>query len=43
MAPFLSSRNYADALDIVMADPYPVPNGSVSQVGDVARQLRSVV
>ena len=42
MAPFLSSRNYADALDIVMADPYPVPNGSVSQVGDVARQLRSV-
>jgi hypothetical protein len=42
MAPFLSSRNYADALDIVMADPYPVPNGSVSQVGDVAKQLRSV-
>jgi len=42
MAPFLSSRNYADALDIVMADPYPVPNGSVSQVGDIAKQLRSV-
>jgi hypothetical protein len=41
MAPFLSSRKYADALDIVMADPYPVPNGSVTQVGDVTKQLRS--
>lgn len=41
MAPFLSSKNYADALDIVMADPYPIPNGSVSQTGDVAKQLRS--
>jgi len=25
MAPFMSSVKYADALDIVMADPYPVP------------------
>ncbi len=41
MAPFLSSKNYADALDIVMADPYPIPNGSVSQTGDVTKQLRS--
>jgi hypothetical protein len=41
MAPFLSSRKYADALDIVMADPYPVPHGSVTQVGDVTKQLRS--
>ncbi len=41
MAPFLSSKKYANALDIVMADPYPVPHGSVSQTGDVAKQLRS--
>jgi hypothetical protein len=41
MAPFLSSINYANSFDIVMADPYPVPNGSVSQTGDVAKQLRS--
>ena len=41
MSPFLSSKNYANALDIVMADPYPIPNGSVSQTGDVAKQLRS--
>jgi len=41
MSPFLSSINYENALDIVMADPYPVPNGSVSQTGDVAKQLRS--
>jgi hypothetical protein len=41
MAPFISSKNYSDALDIVMADPYPIPNGSVSQVGDVAKQLRT--
>ena len=40
-APFLSSKKYADALDIVMADPYPIPNGSVAQVGDVTLQLRS--
>ncbi|HUV01044.1 MAG TPA: carbohydrate binding domain-containing protein [Bacteroidales bacterium] len=41
MAPFLSSRRYATALDIVMADPYPVPNAPITQVGDVARQLRT--
>ena len=41
MAPFLSSKKYADALDIVMADPYPVPNGPVTQVADVTMQLRS--
>jgi hypothetical protein len=39
MAPFTASKKYADALDIVMADPYPVPNGSVSQVGDVSKLL----
>jgi len=41
MAPFSSAVKYADALDIVMADPYPIPSGSVTQVGDVARQLRT--
>src|SRR4030042_2865662 len=39
MAPFLVSKKYADALDIVMADPYPVPNGPVSQVGEITKQL----
>lgn len=39
MAPFMSSVKYAKAMDIVMADPYPVPGGSVGQVGNVARQL----
>ena len=41
MAPFLVSKKYADAMDIVMADPYPVPNGPVSQVGEVTKQLRA--
>ena len=39
MAPFMSSRQYADALDIVMADPYPVPNAPISMVGNAAGQL----
>ncbi len=39
MAPFMSSRQYADALDIVMADPYPVPDSPISMVGDAAGQL----
>lgn len=39
MAPFLSSRNYADALDIVIADPYPVPNRSITLAGEVTKQL----
>jgi hypothetical protein len=41
MAPFTSARNYANALDIVMADPYPVPVRPVTQVGDVTLQLKS--
>jgi hypothetical protein len=40
-APFLSLKIYANALDIVMADPYPIPTGSVLQVGDISGQLRS--
>jgi len=41
MAPFLSARKYAHALDIVMADPYPVPDVPVTLVGNVAGQLKS--
>ena len=39
MVPFMSSRKYADALDIVMADPYPVPNSPVTITGDAAASL----
>lgn len=39
MAPFLLSVKYADAMDIVMADPYPVPELPVTMVGNVAGQL----
>ena len=38
-APFLSSVKYADAMDIVMADPYPIPDLPVSVVGNVTGQL----
>jgi hypothetical protein len=41
MAPFLSSKKYMNALDIVMADPYPVPDYPIGQAGDVAGQLKS--
>jgi hypothetical protein len=41
MAPFLSSKKYANALDIVMADPYPVPNYPITLVGEVTGQLKS--
>lgn len=40
MAPFLAARNYEKALDIVMADPYPLPDLPVTMVGDVAGRLR---
>lgn len=39
MAPFLNSKKYAEALDIVMADPYPVPDLPVTFTGETARQL----
>lgn len=42
MAPFLSSVDYSNALDIVMADPYPVPVSPVMMAGDVAGQLSRV-
>ena len=41
MAPFISSRKYVNALDIVMADPYPVPVLPVTLAGDVAGQLKA--
>ncbi|MEI8226489.1 MAG: hypothetical protein WCG82_11250, partial [Bacteroidota bacterium] len=41
MTPFLSSRKYINALDIVMADPYPVPDIPITRVGDVAGQLKA--
>src|SRR5665811_353237 len=41
MAPFMSSKKYADALDIVMADPYPIPNLPVTIVGETAGQLKT--
>lgn len=33
------ARKYANAMDIVMADPYPIPTGSVSEVGRITRRL----
>ena len=39
MAPWLASRNYIDALDIVMADPYPIPDSPVTLPGNVALSL----
>jgi hypothetical protein len=41
MAPFLASKRYSNALDIVMADPYPLPDHPVTMPGDVAAQLRT--
>ncbi len=34
------AREYADAMDIVMADPYPVPTYPVTDVGMVTRRLK---
>ncbi|MBN2414912.1 chitobiase/beta-hexosaminidase C-terminal domain-containing protein [bacterium] len=31
---------YRDAMDIVMADPYPIPHGSVEEAGEAAARLR---
>ncbi|MEA1875513.1 MAG: hypothetical protein U9N86_01500 [Bacteroidota bacterium] len=39
MAP-AQARKYADAMDIVMADPYPVPNQPIRSVGTVTRNLK---
>jgi hypothetical protein len=42
MAPFRSSGKYINALDIVMADPYPVPDAPVTMIGNVTAQLKSM-
>jgi hypothetical protein len=39
MAPFLNAKKYEYALDIVMADPYPVPNLPLNVTGDVTENL----
>ncbi len=39
MAPFMSAVRYSKGLDIVMADPYPVPDSRITLPGTVARQL----
>jgi len=39
MTPFSSAKKYSDALDIVMADPYPIPDSPISLVGNVAASL----
>jgi hypothetical protein len=41
MAPFMASRQYAAAFDIVMADPYPVPRTPVNMISDLGKQLRN--
>jgi hypothetical protein len=41
MAPFLNSKKYSSAFDIVMADPYPIPDNSSSMPGEVASQLKA--
>lgn len=38
MSPWMAG-NYSHVMDIVMADPYPIPHGSVSEVGQVADML----
>lgn len=40
MAPFMAAKDYEDALDIVMADPYPLPDLPVTLTGNVAQELR---
>jgi hypothetical protein len=42
MAPFLTSIKYKEAVDIVMADPYPIPDLPASMVGEVAGKLKKV-
>jgi hypothetical protein len=41
MAPFMSAKKYSSALDIVMTDPYPIPNLPATLPGDVASKLRA--
>ena len=41
MNPFRDSEKFSKAMDIVMADPYPVPDHPVTLAGDAADQLRN--
>jgi hypothetical protein len=41
MTPFMSAKKYSGAFDIVMADPYPVPDHSLSMAGDAAASLKN--
>lgn len=40
MTPFTKAKDYAMAMDIVMADPYPVPVYPVTMAGNAARMLK---
>lgn len=35
----LPARRYADTYDIIMADPYPIPNGPASSASDMIREI----
>jgi hypothetical protein len=39
MAPFTPARKYAAGVDIVMADPYPVPDFPVTMAGDATDKM----
>jgi hypothetical protein len=39
-APFLQAKRYSKALDIIMADPYPLPELPASFVGEITGQLK---
>jgi hypothetical protein len=39
MAPFTPAKKYAAGVDIVMADPYPVPDYPVAMAGDATAKL----
>jgi hypothetical protein len=40
-APYMASKKYSNAMDIIMADPYPLPELPVSFVGDLTSQLKA--
>ena len=35
-----AAARYAEGMDVVMTDPYPIPNGPVTSVRDFCRQIR---
>ena len=41
MTPFTDAKKYSEAMDIVMADPYPVPDHPLSMAGEAAAKLRN--